>query len=777
MSVAETESARGVAPEIVQRWAHRDRDTLVHLREALGLGPVRDLEDDGDDVEVEAWATENRSAIRVELEGSGRVDVLDDELDLVVVAVEVYFTALRRWERTSDHDSLERFITHACDWLEAQPSRSPLIAGISALLASLPAQMATENARFCACPFSLTVSAEQVCSALDGVSFAVDRARSDGALLVAAVLEADRRNVVAFYGALAQHVGPMATMFAEGLVNPAAVASPDPPSPHASADGAASPPREAWRDELDEQIHGTLPALRSTAQRLIRSGDVLGTELRANANALAEIKECLGRDTLLLTGGQLVFLYPFTAAVAPIVDPGRGDIRQRVEIAGEPAPVRLDSVVRTDAWEQLMSTTELLGDAGALRLPSGWNLRLRPAWALNSVDVVVVLGKGDQHYVKIVASIGPVASDDDVEGVADLDSRTEMMNRGEAWTGHDCDQWIRRLTQDAGRERVEVLTGIASPADVVSFDTISDFVEALVRGIVAAVDSSKGAADEPDLLQLNSAVVVFVVDDAVVLAPTGETRPWEAGDRLADLVGFSAITTGHRYLPAAVEEWVAMPVPPVNNLLEGLTMTSDSLFVSGEVIALFARWSPNWLVIEQIEMIEFAVSARAGLVTLAGQIGDTRSPGPDVVALGPGLSAHIDEVSARIEQGWLVLDLIRARELVRSPYHRTFLDRALGALGLAEIERRVVQSLESLTEYRTGLVERRRHDDSMVLNYRVEALTVVALFAAIDPLIVSVTGRDGVGAHAIGALISLVLTLMISWLATAIGRRRLRGSG
>jgi hypothetical protein len=165
--------------------------------------------------------------------------------------------------------------------------------------------------------------------------------------------------------------------------------------------------------------------------------------------------------------------------------------------------------------------------------------------------------------------------------------------------------------------------------------------------------------------------------------------------------------------------------------------------------------SPNWVVMEQVEMLEFAVSLYGYLEHLS-------------VRLRQGLRGEDDRAQLTIEQvakdirtGTDVLELLRARGLMRSRYHADLLERIFEAIGARELDATVDKTVEALRDTRRRLEEEERGQQDRRLEFTLACLTVFTGFIAADGFVASFLPDDSGSA---GRLVAIAISIAITGL-------------
>jgi hypothetical protein len=298
---------------------------------------------------------------------------------------------------------------------------------------------------------------------------------------------------------------------------------------------------------------------------------------------------------------------------------------------------------------------------------------------------------------------------------------------------------------------------------VMAWDTLHELAQAIAVAVDRAEHPDVAIDEEAD--DLVGSTVLFVADGARVIEPNGRARRLRPDDDLEQMTGYTALMAATRYLPASVEEWVRLEAPPPENLLDGLRPIGDVLIANGDVMTLLPFGSPNWVALEQVEMLEFAVSLHGYLQHLSDRL-RRRLRGEELMGDRP----TIEEVTADIRVGNQVLELLRSRGLMRSRYHSELLVRIFAATGARGLDERVEETLESLRDVRRELEEEERNRLSESLDLTLFWLTVVTVFIAVHQFVASFFAED-VGSLAEVGVVAIAASVTA---ALVLGYRRLR---
>lgn len=537
-------------------------------------------------------------------------------------------------------------------------------------------ELEVEHAWSCACPPSVTRTADRAVEALTDAAVALERPLSGtpvpasddpalGTLLegLEIVLAESITDAHLYFSLLHQHIGPAATEFAANLAD-------------RSGDLAVVDPLlvaiAAVDHALDEScvphIHG-----------------VFRSEARTQRRSLAAMLEIVGGadgpavPTLFVERGELHYLFPFGLPVdadgedfvqkALTEHAGAGaspSVARRPRLAG--CSVTIEDALQSEVFHHASVAYES-GPVGAgVRLTfADHRLVLETAAGvrLAGIDVEVLLGPLNNHVVHIVVTTDVVprrctaggapahdeptgvsapAADpqgDDAHGADRCGGRFERLPGG--WTPHDLDQLLHRGGADFGDERLyfvdedEAGEGDAVGDHTHPNPTWASFIElaaTIVNDLHREVDQfeaeqrrapageregdTRPPAPTPptldvderaSLLRQQSHIVVVVTAASSVLA--GERRPLPTATAVAGCRGGAALFGPQPPAPRSLEEWTSAPPVVMEDLADrpGIVANMDSqIRCHGDTTLMFVPSSPNWQIIEDQDLIVFALS-------------------------------------------------------------------------------------------------------------------------------------------------------------------------
>jgi len=394
----------------------------------------------------------------------------------------------------------------------------------------------------------------------------------------------------------------------------------------------------------------------------LAGGDVYESELRAHRATLESLRDCAAKPRLAVDAAELVYLYPFALdGVEPRAVVARA---LQGELAGAFERLALGDVLAyeldvNDLWVSSAQTHG--GYAGAsIELP---DISVTTT-AGDELDFTaeVRLSRLGNHHVRIHSSLADAGL-------------------------HELNQALRRASNAMGEEE-HVSAGEVWPRT--KFPRYAgDVIEAIAAALGADVVTDPGAESH----------VVLTARSLSVQSPDGSRVPARLPE-LERVVGATLLFHPVRHLATSLEEWIRYPRSTVTNLLsEGydgdFVMRTDNTTVS------LMPASPEWLIDEYEEMIEFVASVPP-LLTLWEKRAADRTVRLDNAQL-PG--ASIDQLhDHELTNLHLEQDIRRELAFLHSPLlcrtrgQRLFLDALWEHAGLRTAEAELEQQLLRLAE-------------------------------------------------------------------------------
>ena len=618
-----------------------------------------------DEPEVREWVVRSSvviqalfDAVRAEHERRApEVALVDDDLCWVAaatVAVFVYFETLVFWEHSDDHVPLRGVLTALRHQLRDQLERSDegsdpvsdvvgaarrVLCTVDRIAASLPRQFEYENGLGCSCPVTIGRAASQASTLLrkaegelegggwlDGGG-GLDGGGSRTTGLAAACIDAltdllrnDVEHTVAYFDLLATGIGPAVLAFDDNL--------------HDRSDD------DATRAELERVIERTADF--ETTQR--RRG-VFASEARANRVTLEAMHDVVaaGRPSLRVDDGEIVYIYPFGL---PLTSGGRDIVDHLLQLHLQGAakaqagpflvagcPVTIDDTPQTGNWIRIAADSEdaqdsrhlevrgvrLLFEQDALTVTTGAGVRYE------GLGIEVRLGALGNHYVRITISTTTPTGDGPQTG----------------WSPHEIDQFVRLAGEDVGPVSIGFFDRDGGPrSGHEPYTHLTDLVGTVVTDLMIVAEQLERATTlaegesvpSGDLLRAHEPVlhddayewnrernrefvrrhaqVLLVVADASAVGPA-TTSQVLVGDELRDLFGASTLTTPQRSYSTSLDEWARFRTDVVDadrldDAYRGVR--GELISCSGDTTLVFAPTAPNWQVLEDRELVEFAAS-------------------------------------------------------------------------------------------------------------------------------------------------------------------------
>ena len=477
------------------------------------------------------------------------------------------------------------------------------------------------------------------------------------------------------------------------------------------------------------------------------AGDVYESELRAHRVALEALRDLAGEPRLRVDAAELVYLYPFAFA----------------GIGAE------EAVARAVGGAAVVDALASIGLGGA----SAHELELNDLWDR---------GEGSAPgYSGVTVELPPISVETTGGELLELAAEVRLSRLGNhyvrVWSRlvdaglHEVNQALRRGSNAMGEERLA--SGTAE------WTTFTQYAEDAIGTIASALGAT------PVVNPNDAFHVVLSARSISVQRPDGTTAP-AALDDLERAVGASLLFHPVRHLATSLEEWIRYPAPTVRNLLAGQGYVGDLVARTDNTTVSLMPASPEWLIDEYEEMIEFVTSIPALLA-----LWDMRAA---------SLADHLDEALAADssietlhEHDLRILELehdireqlafLRSSNLCRTRGQRQFLDELWVAAGLPALETELERRLTLLAERQeriaamvSSMDERRRRQvqsDNEHLRHRAEIVLGFIAAASLAGVLQWVDQAFGVDARFWAWLeaIALVAAAVLVGTIIALGRR------
>ncbi len=546
-----------------------------------------------------------------------RLDLSDADEGAALLGVFVFFESLTFWEYSSNHVPIVAIIEAlAARGRSVEPVRDAAVR----MADILRAQFDVESGIGQQSAGNVGRRAADVVGALRALRTeleaswpGLEAAQPQGGLRLrlAALLLEEIAYTVPYYELLATAIAPAAQAFAEGLTT--------------------------RRHDVDvaEQLGKAVAASRAFEESAVGRAGVYGTEARAHRLCLEAAARVLEDEapSLLLSEVDVVFVYPFPLPLSGLGNDvtleslrrhfeGRAGERDDVlrELAG--GRVTLDDTPQTDAWAPNLASDQLT-HVGVRLLFEQDQLMLRTAegHVFRDLDVEVRLGGLGNYYVRVRISRSTQCSDD--EGVT-------WQSRSPEWTPHVFDQMVRRVAEVTGGEEIWFQSRADQGATVPADGTFASFVELaaqIVSDLTAYAQRLRPTGDDdPDVVTgeagdaalsafvVRNAHALVTVTAAVGLGPGGRRVPVETTERLLELAGHHLLFDAQRPFATGLLQWArSTGSVPESSAATVLTTSREGqarelIRCNGDTTVVFAPTSPNWQVLETVELVEFAAS-------------------------------------------------------------------------------------------------------------------------------------------------------------------------
>ncbi|HET8528908.1 MAG TPA: hypothetical protein VFL60_08355 [Gaiellaceae bacterium] len=454
----------------------------------------------------------------------------------------------------------------------------------------------------------------------------------------------------------------------------------------------------------------------------VAKGDVYESELRAHAACLESLRGSSAKPRLHVAEARVLYLWPF-ALRAKGHEPGadtddavvarvrRGELASFLAERGfDAAPA--EELELNDLWVVPESPEPGFGGA-SIMLPE-LAVRTTAGYWLEPFTVQIRLSRLGNHEVRIESRLADAGL-------------------------HEVNQALRRGSYAMGAE--EIRSGSRT------WDTLSAYVEDVVRAVADGLESTAVVDLASRFHVVLGARAMSVVDE------TGRARPAALAD-LERCVGSTLLLHPVQHLATALEEWARYPEPSVANLVAGEGFAGDLVARTDNTTVLFMPSSPEWLIDEYEEMIDFMASIPS-LMNLWERIVSERDRDLEqALDDEPPIEVLHQHRRRILELERLIrgrLAFLHSQALCRTRAQRRFLDQLWTAAGLDALEAQLESRLALLSDRERRIAamvsvldERRRRRQGA----RVEMVLAFLAAAAVSGVVLwfmeafSVNGRS-----------------------------------
>lgn len=598
----------------------------------------------------------------------------------LLLALYLYGRCLEKWEKTEDYDRIGLILDALDVVTRAATPHDDAANGDTQLLSILGGQaqllrtaMGVEDALSCSCPVATGDRARSLVTGLDGL-LEQELALGDGPDELRAIIRSDATASRRYFDTIGE-----------------------------VADGVLEFVQLDARGREDFDFGHVLRTLRAAEHADDIRGDVYESELRAHRFALEALSEHAREPHLLVDDAEVTYLYPFAL---------RG---------------------RTTTLDPATTVALALGDAFAERLTDSGigpasvrELDLNDLWDAGGGES---LGDGTQDprddepsYSGVSIELPPIKVTTTAAEEVDFTAEVRLSRLGnhhllvrselEGARLHEVNQSLRRGSHGMGEETFEGL----------EWTTFPRYAEAVTGMIASALEAER-------VLNPKAPYHVVLAARSISVEQTADSTPRASLSQLKRAVGASLLFHPVRHLTTSLEEWIRYPPPTVDNLLEGQGYAGDLVARTDNTTVAYMPASPEWLIDEYIEMIEF-VSSVPPLLTLW----ERRAADLDL-ELKTSLQDHDVSVETLYDQEVKIRELehevraqlafLRSPALCRTRGQRRFLDALWEAAGLPRLEEELERRLTALAERQeriATMLRRRQREHTERLGYRVEVV-------------------------------------------------------
>jgi hypothetical protein len=635
-------------------------------------------------------------------DGAAHEAPTDDEL---LLALYLYGRCLQKWEQTEDYDRIHEVLgalgeMSAARWPlgENAGARMLLMSRIVSQAQAVRTAMDVEDAMSCSCPVAVGTRARRIVTDLNALSEPAAKPGEDLASLREIVLSDARRSMRYFdtIAAVADKIFEFVQLDVDGRV------------------------AFDFRD--------TLEALRKAECDPVIKGDVYESELRAHRVAVEALRDRAENPHVQINAAGVTYVYPFAlearekadarAADVPALLDGNatvtqasaGDFAEKLTAAGI-RPLGVRKLDLNDLWDPLAGEP---GEAGTPDRRDGTEFGYSGA-SIELPPISVTTTATGEPPLEFTAEVRLSRL-----GNHHLLVRSHLENAGL----HEVNQALRRGSRGMGEETFEDLKS----ATFLKSARFPEYADGAIKTIATALDA------EPVINLKAPYHVVLAARSISVHGPDGSSSPASIAE-VKRAVGASLLFHPVRHLTTSLEEWIRYPRPTVSNLLAGQGYVGDLVVRTDNTTVSYMRASPEWLIDEYQEMIEFIASVPPILTLWENRASrldeelETSMREKDVsVETLRRLELRILELEhgARADLGFL-----SSPALCRTRAQRQFLDRLWKAAGLPALEQELERRLTVLAERQeriAAMLRRGQQEQTERFGHRLEI--VLAFIAA-----------------------------------------------
>jgi GNAT superfamily N-acetyltransferase len=440
--------------------------------------------------------------------------------------------------------------------------------------------------------------------------------------------------------------------------------------------------------------------------------DVYESEWRAYRATLERLRDCAAKPRLLVDTAELVYLYPFalegiepTSVVARTLDGDLDEAFEKLDLG----PVEAHELEVNDLWVS-HARPDAFYSGAYIELP----------------ELSVKTTGGDELQFAVELRLSRLGN-----------HHLRVESKLEGSGVHELNQALRRASNAMGDEEH------ASGGQVRPHAKFPEYADSVINAIVDKLaDPCKPRDRVKAVTDPGESHVVLTARRMSIQRSDGSSTPATLPE-LMQVVGATLLFHPVRHLATSLEEWIRYPHPAVANLLpEGYD--GDFVVRTDNTTVSLMPASPEWLIDEYEEMIEFVASVPP-LLKLWREMVSGRAKDLDRAQLP---DAPIDElhdhelVNLNLEQ-----DIRRQLAFLRSPLlcrtrgQRLFLDALWERAGLPVAEEELEQQFMRLAERQDRIAalvrwkeqERteKRHERNESLSHRIEIVLAVLAFASV----------------------------------------------
>jgi hypothetical protein len=312
---------------------------------------------------------------------------------------------------------------------------------------------------------------------------------------------------------------------------------------------------------------------------------------------------------------------------------------------------------------------------------------------------------------------------------------------------------------------------VKSEGHPTTWENVADYADEVIATIAGALRATP-------VRNLNAlSHVVLGARSISVELPDGTASPASA-ETLEQTVGATLLFHPVRHLATSLEEWVCYPPPTVDNLLAEQGYVGELIVRTDNTTVLFMPKSPEWLIDEYEEMVEFVASVPPLFTLWEKDALDVNMRLKKMLRIEhvPVRELHAHEVAILEHEGAVreQLAFLHSQALCRTRGQRRFLNQLWKAAALRALEDELEEGLTRLAERQAriaAMIRRADQEHSARLSERVQIVLALIAAASLAGVLQWATSAYEIGGGLLSAIIqSSILVAASAFVALAVAK-------